>query len=249
MTTTTKKWSDEAVAQLLGFATSSPVTAAEVTAAAEAMQLSVRSIASKLRQLGKEVESLAVAKVPAFTTAESEALSAFLTNNAGTFTYKEVAENFADGKFTAKQIQGKALALELTSKVKATEKVEAVRKYTPEEEATFIKMANANSFIEDIAAALKRDISSIRGKALSLTRSGEIKAIPTQKAPHAVVAEDAVTALGDGITKMTVAQIAEKTGKTERGIKTILTRRGIDVADYKGHAKREKADSKLTAAA
>jgi hypothetical protein len=40
---------------------------------------------------------------------------------------------------------------------------------------------------------------------------------------------------------MSVAQIAEKIGKTERGVKTMLTRRGLKAADYDGAAKKEKA--------
>jgi hypothetical protein len=43
---------------------------------------------------------------------------------------------------------------------------------------------------------------------------------------------------------MTVAEIAAAADKTERGIKTLLTRRGIDCADYKGKAKKEKAEAK-----
>ena len=40
---------------------------------------------------------------------------------------------------------------------------------------------------------------------------------------------------------MTVAEIAEAIEKTERGVKTMLTRRGIDCADYKGAERKAKA--------
>ena len=50
-------------------------------------------------------------------------------------------------------------------------------------------------------------------------------------------------------TGMTVAEIAVAVDKTERGLRTLLTRRGIDVADYKGQAKKAKAEAKAAAAA
>jgi hypothetical protein len=47
---------------------------------------------------------------------------------------------------------------------------------------------------------------------------------------------------------MTVAQIATAVGKTERGIRTLLTRRGINVSDYAGSDKKAKAEGKKVAA-
>ena len=58
---------------------------------------------------------------------------------------------------------------------------------------------------------------------------------------------DAVAALGDKVKTMTVAEIATAVDKTERGLKTLLTRRGITVADYDGHAKKMKAEAKAVA--
>ena len=40
---------------------------------------------------------------------------------------------------------------------------------------------------------------------------------------------------------MTVEAIAEAIGKTARGVKTMLTRRGLVAADYDGAAKAAKA--------
>ena len=152
-----------------------------------------------------------------------------------------------DGAFSAKQIQGKVLALELTGQVRASEKVEFARTYTPDEEAKFVELANSGAFIEDIAAALGKEVASVRGKALSLTRNNLIAKIPAQKVSHAKNDVDAVDALGD-ISGLTVAEIAKATDKTERGVKTLLTRRGINVKDYKGADKREKADKKVASA-
>jgi hypothetical protein len=112
MTEKSKKWSDEAVATLLDtVGSASPVSAQLVEAAATALGVTTRSVASKLRQLDREVASLATVKAPAFTAEQGEALASFVRSNDGQFTYKEIAEQFQGGVFTAKQIQGKLLAL------------------------------------------------------------------------------------------------------------------------------------------
>jgi hypothetical protein len=187
---------------------------------------------------------MAKEKVATFTDSESDALAAFVNSNAGRMTYKEIAEHFNGGQFSAKQVQGKLLALELTGMVKPAEKVEVARSYTEAEELKFISMAKSGAFIEDIAEALGKSVSSVRGKALSLTRNDQIAEIPKQKASHAKESVDPVAALGDKIATMTVAEIATAVDKTERGLKTLLTRRGIDCADYKGAAKKAKAEAK-----
>lgn len=248
MTNTNKKWSDEAIAKLLEVVGSeSPVSPSTVEAAAQAIGVTTRSVAAKLRQMDHTVASMAKEKVSAFTEAEGAELAAFVQANAGTLTYKQIAENFAGGKFNAKQIQGKLLALELTASVKPADKVEVARTYSDAEEATFIKMAQSGAFIEDIAAALNKPTASVRGKALSLTRKELIAKIPAQRESHAKNDVDPVTALGDAIATMTVAEIATAVNKTERGLRTLLTRRGINVADYKGHDKKMKAEAKANA--
>jgi hypothetical protein len=248
MTEKTKKWSDEAVAELLQIVgRESPVSVAKVEAAAEALEVTTRSIAAKLRQLDREVVSMAKEKISAFTEDESAHLFSFVNANSGKFTYKQIAENFADGKFTAKQIQGKILALELTGSIKPAEKVEVARSYTEAEEAKFVQIAERGGFIEDIAQALGKTVASVRGKALSLTRKGQIAKIPAQRESHAKDQVDPIVALGDSIKAMTVAEIAAAVDKTERGLRTLLTRRGINVADYKGADKKAKAEAKAAA--
>lgn len=242
---TAKKWSDEVVAQLLEIVGSeSPVSTATVESAATTLGVTVRSVAAKLRQLDREVASMAKEKVSAFTPEETAGLEAFVESNAGAYTYKEIAEKYEGGKFNAKQIQGKILALELTGSVKPAEKVEVARTYTPEEEAKFVALVKKGAFIEEIAEALGKTVASVRGKALSLTRQGEIDKIPAQKESHAKDNTDAVDALGDKISTMTVAEIAAAVEKTERGIRTLLTRRGITVKDHDGAAKKAKAEAK-----
>lgn len=247
MTDTTKaskKWTPESVETLLNtVGTQDPVSAESVAAAAAALEVSERSIASKLRQLDREVVSLAKVKEARFTPEQGDALAKFVNANPGAFTYKEIAEQFP-GNFTAKQIQGKLLALELSSSVKPAPKVEAARNYTDSEEVSFVEMVKSGKFIEQIATALGKEIASVRGKALSLLKSGQIEKIPAQETSHAKDSTDAVTSLGDKIATMTVAEIAAAVDKTPRGIKTLLTRRGIDVADHKGAAKKAKAEAK-----
>ena len=244
----TKYWSDEAVDQLMSIVgNQSPVSVEAVERAAEALGKTTRSIASKLRQLDREVASLAKEKTSAFTADEGADLAEFVQANAGNLTYKEIAENFAGGKFSAKQIQGKLLALELTGSVKPAEKVEVARTYTEAEEAKFVSMAQSGRFIEEIAEALGKSVASVRGKALSLTRKGQIDKIPAQRESHAKESVDPVSALGDKIHGMTVAEIAAAVDKTERGLRTLLTRRGIKVADYDGAAKKAKAEAKAAA--
>lgn len=245
MTEKAKKWSDEAVQTLLNIVGSaSPVSAEKVEQAAQALEVSTRSVASKLRQLDREVASLAKTKVSRFSDQEAQGLARFVQQNEGTMTYKQISEVFLEGKFNAKEIQGKILSMELTGMVKPAEKVEAAKTYSEQEEAIFVKMAEAGKFIEEIAEALGKTIASVRGKALSLTRSGQISKIPAQKTSHSNAQPDPVVQLGDKISTMTVAQIAQAVDKTERGIKTMLTRRGIRVADYDGASKKAKAEAK-----
>jgi len=130
--------------------------------------------------------------------------------------------------------------MELTEHVKPAPKVESVRTYSAEEEAAFVSMVRNGEFVEAIAAAMGRSVNSVRGKALSLLRAGEIDAIPRQETTKSATKEDPLAGL-DNVGGMTVEAIAEAIGKTARGVKTMLTRRGISAADYDGAAKSAKA--------
>jgi hypothetical protein len=82
-------------------------------------------------------------------------------------------------------------------------------------------------------------VNSVRGKALSLLRSGHIDAIPRQETTKGAAKQDPLADLD--VADMTVEAIAEAIGKTARGVKTMLTRRGLSAADYDGAAKQAKA--------
>jgi len=229
-------WTEERVAQLLDVVgAAQPVTQESVAAAAEALDVSTRSVSAKLRKMEVEVEKVG-ARAKVFSDDQADALVEFLTNNDGGFTYAEIAEAFSGGEFSAKQIQGKVLSLDLTGSVKATPKPESKKTYTDEEENTFVAMAKAGKFLEEIADALGKSIPSVRGKALSLTRTEVLDGIPPQRESHAANKVDPIAALGD-LTKLTVNEIAEATGKTPRGVRTIITRRGLEAADYKAKKK------------
>jgi hypothetical protein len=227
-------WTEERTKQLLDVVGDGPVSQSVAAKAAEVLEVSTRSVSAKLRKLGVEVEK-AGPRARKFSDEQQAALEDFLAANDGKYTYAEIAANFAGGEFSAKQIQGKVLSLELTDAVKATPKKESQKTYSDEEEATFVAMANAGKFLEDIADTLGKTLASVRGKALSLNRTQGLD-IPKQRESHAAVTVDPIEALGD-ISEMTVAEIAEKSGKTVRGVKTIITRRGLEAADYKSKKK------------
>ena len=235
------KWTDERTDELVTFVgDESPISQATVAEAATQLETSTRSISSKLRKMGFEVELASASSSRAFSESQEATLATFVQDNSGEYTYAQIADNFDGGTFDAKQIQGKILSMELTSHVKPAPKVEAVRTYSESEEATFIEMVNDGAYVEAIAGALGREVNSVRGKALSLLRSGHIHAIPRQEHTKGTTKEDPLADLGD-LSSMTVEEIADAIGKTARGVKTMLTRRGLVAEDYDGAARKEKA--------
>lgn len=205
---------------------------------AEEIGTTARSIGSKLRKLGYTNVALASAKPALMTDAEVAELNAILDSAPGQYTYAEIAEALAGGKFSTKQVQGKVLGLQRTEDVKAAPKKEVVRKYSEVEEAKFVEMAHAGASVEDIATALGRNVQQIRGKGLSLFREGKIAAIPAQTVKVGKKAVDVLAGLD--FANMTVAELVAATEKTERGIKSILTRRSLACKDYDGAAKHKE---------
>lgn len=235
---TLPKWNDERTAQLTDLVgAESPVTKATVASLADRLETSTRSVSSKLRKLGYEVE-LASAAPKAFNDEEAEQLRAFVEDNAGEYTYAEIADHFGAGKFNARQIQGKILSMELTGSVKETPRPETTKTYTDEEQAIVVQMVTSGKFVEEIAEKVGKSVASVRGKALSLLRDGSITEMPKQRDVKGQ-APDSLDSLGD-VSGLTVAEIAEKLGKTERGVKTMLTRRAVTAKDYDGAAKAAK---------
>lgn len=235
------KWTDDRTDALVNFVgDESPISQATVAEAAEQLETSTRSISSKLRKMGFDVDLVSAGKSSRFTEDQAGTLAAFVEDNSGEYTYAQIAEHFEDGAFNKKEIQGKILSMELTSHVKPAPKVETVRTYSDAEEAQFIELVQDGAYVEQIAEALGREVPSVRGKALSLLRAGVIDAIPRQENTKGTSKEDPLEGI-PGIASMTVEEIADVIGKTARGVKTMLTRRGLVAADYDGASRKEKA--------
>jgi len=236
-----KKWDKDRETTLKDVVGSEePVSQETVKDAADVLETTTRSISSKLRKMGYDVELASTAKKQKYSDEQEAALKNLVSDNSGEFTYVDIAKVFEDGDFSPKSIQGKILSMELTSHVKKAEPKEVVKKYSDEEEVVFIRMSKDNAFAEDIAEALGRELQSVRGKGLSLLRAGSISEVPKQR--NVVKKIDALTELGD-ISEKTVAEIAESIEKTERGVKTMLTRRGKICKDYNGEERKAKAAS------
>lgn len=247
MTTAKFSWTEENTAALLE-AVSGIETVSQEQAATLAEQLgtSARSVGAKLRKLGVAVAN-AAKPTSAWTAELEEELADLLNANNGVYTYADLAEVFGHG-FTAKQLQGKVLHMELTGLVKKSEKKASTRQYTPEEEAKFVELVNAGEFMEDIAIAMGRTVPQVRGKALSLVREGRIAAQPKQ-ATKATATGPVNIFEGINVADFTVAELAEKLDKAERSVKAALTRKALSAKDYDGAAKAAKAAAKREAAA
>jgi hypothetical protein len=207
------------------------VTEDIITQLCEEFEFPRRSVTAKLRKQGYDVPHKPKA-APTFTEEETNELSSFLEANHGAYTAEEIAERIAGGKFNARQINGKALSLEMTGAIKPADKKVAPRSYSEEEEAQITEMAESGAFIEDIAEALGKTVQSIRGKLLSM----QLKAPQRDKK---VARSDSYEGIEELAAKMTVAALAEHYGKTERGVKTVLSRRNISATDYTPKAAKE----------
>ena len=119
-----------------------------------------RSVTAKLRKLGYDVPKKPGA-APVFSADETDALASFLEANSGNLTAEEIADQFAGSKFTARQINGKALSLEMTSHVKPAEKKITPRTYSEDEEAKITSMVEGGSYLEEVADAMGRSVTTI----------------------------------------------------------------------------------------
>lgn len=227
MTANLPKWTEERTNELEAAAKAigDGIGRAEAEALADQFGTTVKSVAAKLRKMGFEV-STAAEKVKAFSDEQTEQLKALLENNPGAFTYADLGEALG---VSPKAVQGKVLSLQLTSNVKPTPKPEVVKQFSDVEANTIIRMTGEGRSLEAIADTLGRSLNSVRGKALSLLKAGAIAALPVQ-ATHKEGKADIFE--GINIAELTVVELAERTGKTPRGIKTILTRRELACADY-----------------
>jgi len=91
---TTPKWTEDRT-RILTAIVENMDTISQDTVATTAVELdtTTRSISSKLRKMGYEVELAASAHKKAFTDDQADALSAFVTGNSGEYTYADIAAN------------------------------------------------------------------------------------------------------------------------------------------------------------
>jgi len=233
-------WNQENTDRLVELAGTGVVSQESLISIAETLGTTARSIGAKLRKMDYEVAK-AAPKVSNWTPEQEAELSAVVNNNPNALTYAEIAATFNEGSFTAKQIQGKLLSMELFGLVRKADKVAPTRTYSEEEEEKFVALAKDGASMEELAEAFGRQISSVRGKALSLLKSELITEMPKQESSKARARTDIFE--GIDVAASTVEQLVEATGKSVRGIKSILSRRGITCSDYDGAAKRAKLDA------
>lgn len=183
-----------------------------------------RSVTAKLRKEGFDVPKKP-GEAPKFSPEQTEALRSFLEDNSGDYTAEEIsADHFPE--FTARQITGKALSLEMTHHIKPAERKVTPKTYTEEQEATIAKMVSKGAFLEDIADAVGKPVNSVRGKLLSM----QLKAPQKNKKEST---KDAYEGIEELAASKTVEELAEHFDKTTRGVKTVLARRRLECKDYR----------------
>ena len=182
-----------------------------------------RSVTAKLRKEGFDVPKKP-GEAPRFSAQETADLSAFLEENSGVYTAEEIARDHFSN-FTARQITGKALSLEMTGHIKPAERKQVPKTFTDEQEAVITDMVAKDAYLEDIAEAVGKPVNSVRGKLLSM----QLKAKQKNKKEGS---KDAYEGIADMLDK-TVEELADHFGKTPRGVKTVLARRKLACADYK----------------
>ena len=160
------EYTDEMVARMEA-ASGSGVTEEVIQSLCDEFEFPRRSVTAKLRKLGFDVPKKPGA-APVFSAEQTEALRTFLSDNSGSYTAEEIAETFSNGDFTARQINGKALSLEMTQHIKPAEKKVTPKTYTEAEETTIEGMVSAGNYLEEIADAVGKTVASVRGKLLSM---------------------------------------------------------------------------------
>ena len=228
-------WSDETEAALREHVGSvedaGTVSQETVVEISDALNRTTRSVAAKLRNMGYTVESVSAARTPVFSSEATEALRDFVVSNSGNLTYAQIAAEFEGGAYNARQVQGKILSLELTEHVAPTPPKESTRTYTDEQEEVIVRMVGEGASLEAITEAVGREMNSVRGKCLSLYKQNRVSVMPKQENTKGSETTDYFDGV-DNVGEMTVAEIAEALGKTPRGVKIALTRRGLSASDY-----------------
>lgn len=237
------KWNEENTETLLASVNAGEQVSQErLHELAATLGTTARSVGSKLRKLEFSVQLASEVGKTTWAVDDAAELEAFLDANSGAFTYAEIATKVAGGKFSTKQVQGKILSMELTDAVKPAEKVAPVRNYSEAEEAQLVELVKGGASMEEVTEAMGRPMEKVRGKCLSLLKEERISAIPKQTTSSAKEKEDILADVD--VAELTVAEIAEKVNRSERGVKALLTRRKLDCVDHKGAERAAKIAEK-----
>lgn len=235
-----KIWTEELTAKLVsivGQDTDTEISQEVISQTAESLDVGVKNVATKLRHMGYPTEKVATASV--WPDEDTSKLHDYLTNNSGVSTAAETATQLFGEKYSQAQVRGKALSMNLASNFKKVEPKVAESKYTEDETNLIISMTQDGKSIEDISAAIDKEVNSIRGKCLSLVQKNLIEKIPYTSQLKQTTVQSAIDTVED-VTVMTVADIAVAIERTEKGVKAILTNRGLDCVDWKGSERKAK---------
>ena len=94
---TLPKWTDERTDTLTNFVgDETPVSQATVAEAAGQLETTTRSVSSKLRKMGYEVELASSSSSRAFSEEQEQILRAFVTDNSGSYTFNTPINNHND---------------------------------------------------------------------------------------------------------------------------------------------------------
>ena len=86
------KWTDERTEALVSFVgDESPISQATVADAAEELETSTRSVSSKLRKMGYDVELASSVSHRTFSDEQEATLSQFVTDKSGQYTYADIS--------------------------------------------------------------------------------------------------------------------------------------------------------------
>jgi hypothetical protein len=88
------KWTDERTQSLVDFVGSGPVSQATVAEAADELETSSRSVSSKLRKMGYEVELASASQSKSFSESQESTLANFVQDNSGQYTYADKVKSF-----------------------------------------------------------------------------------------------------------------------------------------------------------
>ena len=201
-----------------------------VEAVADEFMFPTRSVGAKLRALGAQVAKKNSGKTK-WPEVEANVLAEMV--EAGQSDV-EIAERL--GK-TVKQVRGKALSMKLMDKlVRITQPTENTKTFTEEQEAVIATMQADGAYLEDIAAALDKNIRQIRGKLLSMKLTAPQR---DKKVAAAKIYNDEVLAMVTAMVEAgdTAEAIATAMELNLTGLKSKLGKMGLKTPDMGGKSK------------